>query len=74
MNKTNNQIPVFIRSAYGEERVYAADSQHANALKYLTNCKTLPPMHLAGLEKLGFESVPVVDPSLKTRLSRYKGL
>ena len=56
-------ITVYLRSAYGEERVYPADSYQAAAISDLTGCKTLTPSHIQALVDLGFEFAEVPAPS-----------
>ena len=61
-------IHVFTRSAYGEERIYPADSYQAAAISDLTGCKTLTPSHIQALIDLGFEFEEIPDKQHQTKL------
>lgn len=68
-------ITVFTRRAYGEERVYPADSYQATAISDLTGCKTLTLSHIQALGALGFEFEEIPAPSpkgYKTVMERVK--
>lgn len=57
-------IPVYVRSVYGNEHVYAADETQARFLSALTSSKTLTDSHRRALEGLGFSFSLVTDPRL----------
>lgn len=58
----NTTIPVYVRQVYGCPKVYAADSEQAQALAALTGCRTLEHRHTQALEALGFTVNVVPDP------------
>jgi hypothetical protein len=64
---THTTIEAYIRNAYGEERVYLTDKDQAAAISVLTGCKTLTPLHIRALERLGFEVEFVAEPGRESK-------
>lgn len=62
-------IPVYVRSVYGNEHIYVADSDKARALASLTSSKTLTHSHVRALQELGFTFEHVADPRAKSTLA-----
>lgn len=55
------KVEYYVKSQYGNERVYLKDPIMAAAVYDLTGTKTLLPMHITALKVLGFslvESLP----------------
>lgn len=65
----SNVIPVYVRSVYGNEHIYVADSDKARALASLTSSKTLTHSHVRALQELGFTFEHVADPRAKSTLA-----
>lgn len=54
-------IPVFIRSVYGQDRVYVANEQLAESIRTLTGAATLRATDISALSSLGFTFENVRD-------------
>lgn len=58
----HSTISFYVKSQYGNQRVYLSDALMAAALYDLTGTKTLMPMHINALKALGFSLVEQTAP------------
>lgn len=61
------QIKYYVKSVYGKDTVYLADSEQASYIQALTGCKTVTLTHMKALESLGFQLVQSDRPLISLR-------
>lgn len=62
INDTNMEINYYVKSVYGNEMAYIADTKKLQAISILTGQKTLSARHMEALEELGFSFKEVIAP------------
>jgi hypothetical protein len=58
----HSTVGFYVKSQYGNQRVYLTNPLMAAALYDLTGTKTLMPMHMSALKALGFSLVEKTAP------------
>ena len=58
----NKEIEIYRKIVYGNELTYVKNKQFAEAIRILTNSKTISGHHARALEILGFTFIEVIAP------------